>query len=982
MSVLPRQWVDPLKERVLIKFADGSLSALRAADFRGTKVLIGQEPLLALKDIAWLETPSIKWMKEIDVPAAIAKAVEESDIQNKEELWRILNKADCARFKNDTGLLKAPPYVIRGAMPGKSRQYPLGKAEKEFKAIIKELLELDIVAETPEPPCLMPVQAVPKKDGTVRPVHNLKDLNDVTVKDTRQIINPRDVIMRLRPGKFNSSVDLSNGFWSIILDENSQYKTCFMLDGKGYRWKRLPQGLSNAPTAFQERMEEVLKGLPVIIYIDDVFFSSETEEEHLKLLEQVVDRLVQAGLKIGMNKCEIGKAQVKYLGIAVEAQSLQMIEGYLDGLKPTTVKGLESALGRTGWLRIYIPNYPVIVHPVEKLKRGLRKWDATRRKLIEEDRPLTAQELSDWESVMLQVRSSVRTLAPFRGDQALRIETYLSEEGGWASITEEGQEKPCMYLSHRFSHTEYRYSEVEKELVVLWKSYKEIRNLAGGKKVTVRTSSPLTKELHKNTVEFAKAFQQRWGKWAIMLQDPDWTFVMIGSKEPTQKQGAIKGWDGLYSIFTDGSKKETEEVGKWAFVVYRGDKRLTVQGQSGREGSTAQEAELLALLKALQWAKKKKIKNLRIIADSWYVVQGVRENLKYWQVREYQNYRGQDLGHKELWIVVAQLLKPMFVLIEHVNSHTAQQSFEHQGNREVDEVAQLRGVTRSHITFPSAWLGDRDVVSIPTDEAAEYLKRIHIQMGHPGVERMVQWYRSNRITTSDLAEKLKLARSTCEVCSKKGNLPPIGVKDLPIAEKDPGVSASADVGHLDKGKYRKFLVIADNGGGNTRVYPISSETAYEAEKAMMSYLEGNPTIRSLRTDNATMFTAGRFETWLQLHDIEHIHSIPYQSNTNGVAERAVRSVKEQIQVYGTQWWKPHNLFEINRYLSQPKLRKARVNEADPAPPVLQEGDQVWIKGTAETRTVQRQEGNVVILEDGTRKHPDQLRFKCRGDLPK
>jgi hypothetical protein len=59
-----------------------------------------------------------------------------------------------------------------------------------------------------------------------------------------------------------------------------------------YYFKRLPFGISNAPEVFQRTMESILQGIEgVVCYMDDVVISGDTEEEHDRRLEQVMNQV-------------------------------------------------------------------------------------------------------------------------------------------------------------------------------------------------------------------------------------------------------------------------------------------------------------------------------------------------------------------------------------------------------------------------------------------------------------------------------------------------------------------------------------------------------------------------------------------------------------------------------------------------------------------------------------------------------------------
>ena len=69
----------------------------------------------------------------------------------------------------------------------------------------------------------------------------------------------------------------------------------------------MPFSLINAPATFF-RLVNAMFGQQyephVFAYLDDIIIVSSTYEEHLDLLEFVLDRLVSAGLKIKREKCE------------------------------------------------------------------------------------------------------------------------------------------------------------------------------------------------------------------------------------------------------------------------------------------------------------------------------------------------------------------------------------------------------------------------------------------------------------------------------------------------------------------------------------------------------------------------------------------------------------------------------------------------------------------------------------------------------
>ena len=74
----------------------------------------------------------------------------------------------------------------------------------------------------------------------------------------------------------------------IELNEDSK-DLCAIVTPKGkQRYKFLPMGLSISPDIAQSIMEEVLSGLNVEVYIDDITIFSEAYEEHMRMINMVI----------------------------------------------------------------------------------------------------------------------------------------------------------------------------------------------------------------------------------------------------------------------------------------------------------------------------------------------------------------------------------------------------------------------------------------------------------------------------------------------------------------------------------------------------------------------------------------------------------------------------------------------------------------------------------------------------------------------
>ena len=90
-------------------------------------------------------------------------------------------------------------------------------------------------------------------------------------------------------------MDLTNGYHQMPLAADSRQFTAFKTAHGLYEWQRVPMGLRNAASHFQQCMAtEVLNGLVNVdceLYIDDVLVHAQNEAQFLERLEKIVEIL-------------------------------------------------------------------------------------------------------------------------------------------------------------------------------------------------------------------------------------------------------------------------------------------------------------------------------------------------------------------------------------------------------------------------------------------------------------------------------------------------------------------------------------------------------------------------------------------------------------------------------------------------------------------------------------------------------------------
>jgi transposase InsO family protein len=95
-----------------------------------------------------------------------------------------------------------------------------------------------------------------------------------------------------------------------------------------------------------------------------------------------------------------------------------------------------------------------------------------------------------------------------------------------------------------------------------------------------------------------------------------------------------------------------------------------------------------------------------------------------------------------------------------------------------------------------------------------------------------------------------------------------------------------------------FIVIKDEATGYINATPVRKKSSIPEtliDKLVTLQRQSGRTIKQIRTDNGGEFTAASFVGWCNNQGIRHGLSPPYAPESNGTAERAVRTIKEMVR---------------------------------------------------------------------------------------
>jgi putative transposase len=289
-----------------------------------------------------------------------------------------------SKHKNDLGRCSLVQHEIhlKDKNPVYIKQFKIPEVHAAaIEDQVKEWLKLDIVQPSMSR-YNSPIFVVKKKDGAFRLVQDFRALNAQTYPDRYSMRDVTDCIHEIGKSGSNifSTIDLTSGFWQMVLKPECREYTAFTVYGMGqYEFKTSPMGLLGCPASFQRLMEAVMKGIPnVLVYIDDILVHSSSHEEHRKTLDAVFRRLEQHNLKIRLEKCCFATKEVEYLGFRLTP------DGVLPGTDktgvirsaapPDNVQRVRQFLGLCNFFRNHIKDFAVRSHPLTVLTKKDCDW--------------------------------------------------------------------------------------------------------------------------------------------------------------------------------------------------------------------------------------------------------------------------------------------------------------------------------------------------------------------------------------------------------------------------------------------------------------------------------------------------------------------------------------------------------------------------------------------------------------------------------
>ena len=418
----------------------------------------------------------------------------------------------------------APASIIQ-----KPRRVPFA-LETAIEEEISKLLRDDIIEEIDSSPYISPIVVVPKPGGKIRLCVDYKKINEHIQIDQHPLPTAEEIFARLNGAKFFSKLDLRAAYHQLEIREDSRDLTAFTSHIGQFRYKRLPFGLANAPSAYMKVISRILKDCPnTVSYLDDILIFARTLEEHDMFLQTTLKTLQGHNITLNEDKCQYRKTEIEFLGRNLGSDGIspakKSLEAILSASVPHDKKTLRSFMGLISFYRNFIPNIASISSSLYDLLKDNVPFDWNEKHQDE----------------FTQLKQNLANCVPLAYyDPCVSTPTYLTTDASGYGIAavltqiskETGEEKPVCFVSRKLSEQEQKYSVSEKEfLAVLW-SCERLHQYLYGRPFTIKTDHQCLKQLLLNGVQGGSA-PCRVIRWSTRLLQYNFEVKYIPGKQNT-----------------------------------------------------------------------------------------------------------------------------------------------------------------------------------------------------------------------------------------------------------------------------------------------------------------------------------------------------------------------------------------------------------------------------------------------------------------
>ena len=135
--------------------------------------------------------------------------------------------------------------------------YPLSEHELEaLRTFLDENLQTNFIRPSRSTHGA-PILFIKKKDGSLRLCVDYRGLNKISKKDRYPLPLIADLLDAPGKARIYTKIDLRHAYHLVRIRDGDEWKTTFRTKYGSFEWMVIPEGLTNAPAAFQRFMNDI-----------------------------------------------------------------------------------------------------------------------------------------------------------------------------------------------------------------------------------------------------------------------------------------------------------------------------------------------------------------------------------------------------------------------------------------------------------------------------------------------------------------------------------------------------------------------------------------------------------------------------------------------------------------------------------------------------------------------------------------------------
>lgn len=321
---------------------------------------------------------------------------------------------------------------------------------------VHDWLDEDVIQPTERQPLENNLVLVEKKTGGTRVCIDCTPVNKVTAPHEWALPRLQDVRHQLKGSTWFVRIDLKSAFFRMRVPVEFRRFLAFESDGRAYRFKKMPFGVTTGPTMYQQFMDRRLAPLKgtCLWYIDDILVFADSREEVEARASRVRRLLTHNGMTVNVDKGEGPCRSLLFAGMWVYSQGVgpnnESLKALANMTAPRTKKELQSALGLVSYLRDHVPLVSHFTASLYPGKEGLLPPDRLDQ---------------EWGKLRRHVIRAAQQLHHF--DESADADLY-ADASGWALgvvLIQKG--KIIALSSKKLTGPETRYSATDREHLAL-----------------------------------------------------------------------------------------------------------------------------------------------------------------------------------------------------------------------------------------------------------------------------------------------------------------------------------------------------------------------------------------------------------------------------------------------------------------------------------------------------------------------------------